>query len=322
MRAPDRNDQRGFTLIELMISLVIFSFAVAGVLSVAVSITQGFREQRQAIAAEQAARVPLDFLADALRQTSPGMSQPSLVEDVSDATCYVGAIKVDNDYGGLGPDRLEIIYATGAVVATTTSDFDGGDVTVSDVSELAIDDYVLITNFSAGHLFKIIDITGSTLTLQGGTCSGTTFTSYVKGATLIRARHARFYVANLDNIPTLWMDPDADGPDEAEPLAEGIEDMQIALGYDEDANKTISDSNSTTDEWHYNVALDSAPGSSDNIRAVRITLVARATQALIGGTSTPYNRPAAEDHAAGSPDAYRRRVLRTIVDLRNVGGSP
>src|SRR6478672_7119852 len=66
--------RRGFTLVELMISLVLFSIAVAGVLSVAVSMTVGFRTQRQVIAAEVAARAPIDFLADAIRGASPGAS--------------------------------------------------------------------------------------------------------------------------------------------------------------------------------------------------------------------------------------------------------
>ena len=93
--APDeaRLDERGFTLVELMIALVLFSFAVAGVLSVAVSITRGYREQRQAINAEAAVRAPIDFLADALRQASPGVSDPSKITDYH--TCKAGAITVD-----------------------------------------------------------------------------------------------------------------------------------------------------------------------------------------------------------------------------------
>ena len=46
-RRRGRRSQRGFTLIELMISLVLFSFAVAGVLSVAVSLANGLREHRR-----------------------------------------------------------------------------------------------------------------------------------------------------------------------------------------------------------------------------------------------------------------------------------
>ncbi len=71
MIAAARREQAGFTLVELMISLVLFSFAVAGVLAVAVSMSQGFREQRAAVEAEGAVRVPLDFIGDAIRQSSP-----------------------------------------------------------------------------------------------------------------------------------------------------------------------------------------------------------------------------------------------------------
>ena len=42
--------EQGFTLVELMVSLVIFSFAIAGVLAVAVSMTRAYREQRLVIA--------------------------------------------------------------------------------------------------------------------------------------------------------------------------------------------------------------------------------------------------------------------------------
>ena len=102
-----RDTQRGFTLIELMVSLVLFSFAVAGVLAVAVSMTQGFRENRMTNIEEQSARVPMDYLTDALRQASPGVTDPSQVQDAD--TCQIGAITV-TDGGATGTDSLDVIY--------------------------------------------------------------------------------------------------------------------------------------------------------------------------------------------------------------------
>ena len=64
----------------------------------------------------------------------------------------------------------------------------------------------------------------------------------------------------------------------AEPLAEGIEDMQIAYGFDDNGDGVITDTDSTTDEWLWN-----APGDTvgthviANLRAIRITLVAKST---------------------------------------------
>ena len=39
-----RHAERGFTLIELMVSLVLFSLAIAGILSVAISMGRAYHE--------------------------------------------------------------------------------------------------------------------------------------------------------------------------------------------------------------------------------------------------------------------------------------
>jgi len=111
------------------------------------------------------------------------------------------------------------------------------------------------------------------------------------------------------------MDPDADGPAPAEPLAENIEDMQVALGVDANANKGIDDPG----EWAFSSGIGALDGS---VRAVRITLIARAPNQLQPLVAT-YQRPGAEDRpAAATLDTYRRRVLTSTIEVRNIGGSP
>lgn len=328
--APSES-QRGFTLVELMMSLVIFSVAVAGILSVAVSITQGFREQRLAINAQDAARAPLDIIADALRQASAGVSNPNLLHDST--TCTSGAITVINST--TGPDILDVIYASGGIVTAITANTvtqAGGSVTIAPDSYLAAGDYVILTSdYSTGYVMRAISgTTGTTLVLAGG-CTTGVFNSYSfgPGTTVIRAQHATFSVSNdtsNNNMPTLWMDADsigtAYGP---EPLAEGIEDMQIALGVDADItpngiNEQIGPP-TATDDWIYNHPSDVLP-TSPMIRAVRVTLIARTTSGEHGNLNT-YTRPPAEDRTGASGfDQFRRRVLQTVVEVRNVAGSP
>jgi hypothetical protein len=119
------------------------------------------------------------------------------------------------------------------------------------------------------------------------------------------------------------MDPDSDNPSStaaAEPMAEGIEDMQIALGIDSGTNGVSEvGSAANDDEWQYNVTGDSV--LTGTLRAIRVTLVSRANQPVTGGV-TPYKRPAVENRTAGTADAYKRRVLRTMVEIRNTGVSP
>ena len=297
--------ERGFTLVELMISLVLFSFVVAGVLAVATALTQGFREQRSAITAEEAVRVPLDFVSDAIRQASPGVSDPSKVVDA--ATCTT----------------LDLVYASGGIVTSLrTNTFIVGtttSMTVADASQLNAGDYVLITDFGSGHLYKVTNVTGSVLTLASSSCTAYT---YPVGAIVIRAQHAKFSIGTVDGNPALMMDPDSGGSAAAEPLAEGIEDMQIAMGIDADGSNGISEVGTAAgdDEWYYNKSGETYAGSAA-IRALRVTLIGRTLDQLKAATAS-FARPVAEDHAAGTADRYRRRVLRAIVEVRNVGGSP
>jgi len=116
------------------------------------------------------------------------------------------------------------------------------------------------------------------------------------------------------------MNADTSSTSNYEPLAEGIEDLQVAVGVDTNNDGVISEDGTTADEWMYNASGDAA--LSGTVHAVRITLIARSVQQDIGAVSA-YKRPAAEDHAAASTnDKYRRRVLRSMVELRNIKGSP
>lgn len=327
MTATPRSTQAGFTLVELMIALVLFSFTIAGVLAVAVSVTQGFREQRQSITAESAVRSPLDYLADALRQASPGVPDPSKVQDA--ATCAIGAVTVSNATGANDSDELDVIYASGAVVTSSRTAYAGGDNTIelSDASQINVGDHILISDLAAGHLVEVTAKSGDELTLASQ-CAGINLppNGYPVGSLVIRAQHGRFFIADLDGIPTLWLDPDGDRtttPADAEPLAEGIEDMQLAIGIDGDGDGGIAEIGAAAgdDEWFYNVTGETATGTT--VRAVRVTLVARTANQLAGMTVPAFKRPKAEDHEQSTTfDAYRRRNLRTTVELRNLGGSP
>jgi prepilin-type N-terminal cleavage/methylation domain-containing protein len=332
-----RTAQRGFTLIELMISLVLFSFVIAGVLAVAVSMSQGFREQRASVTAEGAVRVPLDFLADAIRQASPG-APSGLIWDPN--TCTQAALEVYNNSGvGLaaGTDKLDVIYASGAVLTSSREIYTSTSTTlqVNDASQLAPGDSVVISDTSQGILVKITSITANNLTIvPQPSClltppilpaTATILGPYPIGSLVIRAQHAWFYIDYLDGNPQLMFDPDAKASTvDAEPLAEGVEDLQLVKAIDATGNGIPDDgvTPTTVDEWIYNKTGDVNP-IGGTLRAVRVTLVARTLSGLIGNLLS-YNRPAVEDHAAApvNSDNYRRRILRTTAEVRNMSVSP
>ena len=322
MRARRRQRQRGFTLIELMISLVLFSLVVAGMLSVAVSMSSGFREQQMAVETESSARSSMDFIAEALRGASPGVPI-SNIQHVN--TCATGAFSITNS--ATAPDQLTMVFASGAVVTSLRTAYQAGTtaITVTDATQLAIGDTLLVTDLDQGHLMQVVSVNAGTgfvgLAAQSCGTLALPVAGYTPGSLVIRVLRATLSVGLIDGIPTLLMDPDAEGPATAEPLAEGVEDMQIAVGIDGNGDGTISELGGVAgdDEWIFNVAGEVQPAGV--VRGVRITLIARATNPVVGNTT--YKRPGSEDRPiAGVTDAFRRRALTSMIEVRNLGGSP
>ncbi|HUS64956.1 MAG TPA: PilW family protein [Kofleriaceae bacterium] len=335
--------QAGMTLVELMIAMVILGIVIAAAFQVAFTMMNGYRDHRRAMAVERSARGAMMFLTDAIRNISPGVQKANITDVVGCST--LKALEVIN--ASDAPDELKMVYASGGVVTSLreaiTEDTDA--LTVLDGSAFKDGDHVLVIDtmvadtpdLAKGHIFKIegdpVD-NGDDWTLPLGEsaddrCGGTVpaFT-YPEQQIVIRAQLARFYLSGDETVPTLMMDRDGDGPDEGEPVAEGIEDMQIAVGIDLDADGTVEGADLGDDgddnEWVYDHEDDSQLVAADIMttpyRALRITLTARSigevTQVALSV------RPPAEDRPAGDAnDIYKRRSLSTTIDIRNFLGA-
>jgi prepilin-type N-terminal cleavage/methylation domain-containing protein len=330
------SQQRGFTLIELMVSLVVFASVTAGLMSVAITMVGGYREQEATISTEGAARATIDFLAQAVRGASPGVPTMNIRQNHN---CALGAFAVTNNAVVPGlpntSDELTVVMPHGSVTTSSTAAFDSaitGSFTVLSTTGLAAGDYVLITDFSSGHLVKINTVVGLTLNVvAAGGCAGPVV--YAVGSVVIRALRARFHVAIPpgETVPMLMLDPDGDPlTNNSEPIAEGIENMEIVLGIDANGDGMVTKVGVPTvvedasvagaDEWHLNRAGEAVPLMT-SLRAVRITLVAR-TGVTASGVNA-FRLPAIEDRVANiATDSFRRRILTSTIEVRNLGGSP
>jgi prepilin-type N-terminal cleavage/methylation domain-containing protein len=128
----------------------------------------------------------------------------------------------------------------------------------------------------------------------------------------------------VQTIPVLTMERlDGSTPTTPMVLAEGIEDLQVAFACDLNADGTLTEVPDNADEWTLNVANDPVPltnaAKCNQPAAVRLTLIARSLSEDTGinAALTGNKRPAAENHAAGAVDQFRRRVLTTTVYPRN-----
>ena len=227
-----RARQRGFTLIELMISMTLFSIVIAGVLAIAGTMASGFRTQRSTIANESTARNSLDFIADAIRSGSPAVVSGNIQVAGTDCPATAEPIEVVDNDGA--PDELTFTFARGSFVTSTRTAYGAGatQISLEDFDQLAEGDTLLISDMNRGVLVTINDaVTSNTISLAPQGCSTLTFpgTGYPVRSLVVRATRARVFVDALDGGSALWMDPDAEGPAFAQPLADGIEDMQVTF---------------------------------------------------------------------------------------------
>nr|HEX4316140.1 PilW family protein [Kofleriaceae bacterium] len=325
--------QAGFTLVELMVALVLFGLLTAGVLSVAVSVGQGFREQRQVAETDTAVRAPMDYIVDSMRQANPGVQTGSIYASAGDALCSTQSITVTNNVGAPANDVLDVVYASGGVVTTLLTNYGAGTSTfnVVDATGISAGDTLVISNQISGVIVFVTSVNAGTgaigVSSQSG-CATTLLTAnpFPAGSVVIRSLKARFSIApdvQLNNIPVLFVTPyTANGliAGNAQPLAENIEDMQIAWGIDTDGNNAITDGSTGPNEWQF--AVGNAGPLLGPTRALRVTLIGRSPQALLNGPAT-FVRPAAEDHpVATTPDNFRRRTLTSTIEIRNTTASP
>lgn len=322
--------QLGLTLVELMIAMVILGIVIAAAFGISFSVMNSYREHRRAMRVERSARGALSLLSEAIRNASPGVSTGAITDLVGCETAWQG-IHVDNDVEGEGADALDIIYASGGVVTSLRAALTEAStaILVEDGSALSAGDQVLVVDFERGHLFPIESVaqSGDDWVLELGEeaqalCAPAPdpFT-YDQRTVVVRAQKARFEISSDGGVPILQMDPDGAGDAQPEPLAEGIEDLQIAIAADLDGDDTIDEvgADGDDDDWIYNHAGDAnVPDLATNpYRALRVTVVARSVDEVSSEPTS--SRPSAEDHAGATElDVFRRRTLSTIVEIRNL----
>jgi hypothetical protein len=103
-----------------------------------------------------------------------------------------------------------------------------------------------------------------------------------------------------------------------QPIAEHIEDLQLAFGLDTDDDRVIDYWVDGSDAGDLDVDGDLTDANKALVRAVRVNVLGRTARARRELAKNV--RPAIEDHAAaGTPDFHRRRLSQVSVELRNLG---
>ncbi len=328
-------DQRGFTLVELLIAMAIAS--VVGMAGVAVfsSSNWAYKLNEDVAEAQQNARVSMERLSKDIRAAGFGLPDPpfsitftglpsTFVGQSAGSITLTSPVTVTTSGGSTNSDAITVLgigYEVGKLVGQVAGPPVSGE-NLSNATDICVEDSEarFATQFSnrkyiniGGALYK--ELTAAPGTVCGGTGKKLTLATtldknYPNDTPVFIVQAVQYSIENDCTVSNPCYNLKSNDATElrgtgSQTLAENIEDIQFAYGVDADGNGT----------------MDSATGFQNtvsgpiSIAAVRATVVAKARNKDMRGAT--FTRPLIEDHSASSSDNYRRRILTKILKVRN-----
>jgi len=323
----DPRSQRGFTLIELMISLVIGLLLSAAIVKIYADTSQIYRFQSAVSEVQENGRFASTFLRRAARLAGNfgcDASKPISGSTLSDAentrlqffngTPPQPTQPVGGTEGGAASDELILRGTTGGGIRLVAPNPAGAaaNLTVETESGLANDSFAVISDCNTTHMFKINSVSGdgSTITHTGTTLPYTT----ENGARVQEIEVVRYCIGpavaggDIQALKRL-INPGAGEtcPNNGVELVEGIHNLQVRYGVDTDA---------TPDNFANRYVT--APGDMSRVKTLRIELLVRSLSNGITSAAVPYTLEGTETTPVAG-DRHLYKVMTNTITLRNRG---
>ena len=296
---------RGFTLIELMIALAMFSLVSLAGFTVLSSGQKSSVMNDEVVKMQQSVRLAVDLIARDIRMAGYGNpASPASVPTTNNCTSTI----VPGTNSSTGPDSISIITVDQVIgrltqnaplaPATSTTAIILDSVTGLSNGDFITLDGVFTTSATVNTSTKTLAL-GSTIQAPqtfNGDATGT-------GTQVVRLACVQYSVDATNR--QLLRDGVA--------VVDGIEDLQLAYGVDADGDGQI-DGASASNGGIVNWATTMNPTT---VRLVRINVVGRAGKS--DDTFKTSSALSVEDHNIAHLAGYRRRVLTRTVSLRDLG---
>lgn len=319
--------QQGFSLIEIMISLVIGTFLLGGVLQIFMHTRETNKMQENLSRMQENGRFTLDLLTQDIRMAgfrgcaalSTVVSDPIPLPAFTTATEVTANNDTTNNWDSVacGPsskctidtDVIHISFAEschGNLSADMTGISSPINISTNNTCSINSGDALLISSCQTGDIFR-------------STSSGTTISHsplnniYTNNAaTELFKYHAYSYFIRESETgsseKSLWRWDRAATASSSNPveLTEGIENMQVIYGEDTDSDGVAN----------YYVDADAAALNMANVVSIRISLLMRSKDNNLTSIARGYDYMGSSI-AATSGDKYLRRVFTSTIAVRN-----
>jgi type IV pilus assembly protein PilW len=319
------NADRGFSLIELTVAVGIFGLITLAGFTVLSSGSRNAAMNDETVKILQNVRMAMDLVARDIRMA--GYGNPPTPNTVPLAANNCAAI-INPTNSSAGPDSISLITID-QVIGRLTTDEPGvtpTQLTLDSVTGLAVNDVVSIDGVFTATL-NAVNTGAKTVTMATAMQAPMSFNGAADtGTQVVRLACVNYSVDTATN--KLLRD--------GVPVADGIEDLQLAYGVDANGDGMIDDQNGNNSVDCLDLipnALDqtvantvgcsgtggvaAVPADPTTIRLVRISVVGKASKPDPSYTAS--SALAVEDHNITSASSYRRRVLTRTVSLRDLG---
>ena len=316
-----RRSERGFGLIEVMVSLVVGMILTAGLLRIMSSGKRIYRVDANLSQMLDSGRFATHYLQREVREAGnigcPDLAAVTPASDLVGApavltpTTVVGGIDniaAPNVYNATaGSDLISIRKGASpyrrltAAMATPAANLQiaGGG------AGLGAGDVVLVSDCTGGDLFSVSGVAagGGGVSLghaAGGNSSGNLSKAYGTDATVMSLDLVVFFVGpNPDGVPALWRQDQSGASTE---LVDGVEDLQVRYGEDTDGDGVAN-----------RYATAAAVADWSQVVTVRMSLLLVSDDDNIARAAQPYTL----DGVVVTPaDRRLRRVFTTTVAVR------
>lgn len=230
-----RREQAGFTLPELLVTLVLVSVVAAGVGGVFASQNRAYRREDLQVALDENLRMATGMVADTLRNAGCGMPNGNLASWIPWVSGFANSPILTVD-GGDQPDTLSVAACT-PTLATVTSFAPAGATTLvvestfpgATIAEILNDDDKSLIWINHLQHASITSVSGNTITIDTDpTTSGNQGLARPKlpGAPITRVDVFSFAITDdaETGLPRLELDKQRGTPVSA---ADGITDLQV-----------------------------------------------------------------------------------------------
>lgn len=319
--------QKGLSLIELLVGMVLSLIIIGGIIQVFLANRQAFNMSQSMVRVQESGRFAVSFISEAIRESGGYGCVPSLNNEGNNIRSWAGSATdvnaiqttsgwtnsadgTDNDTGDPDdpfddPDSLSLLQLT-SNESVITSVINGNTVQVSGDGDFEGGDLVLISNCEVADIVDIAagGVAGDEISVDTLNLRTDFFEQANKRSTVAALQHLAFTI--VDENLTVSVNGGA-----AQEVVSGIENMQFTYGVDLDGD-LVAD---------YFDDLSNIPADDvENIAAVTVSILAVSgtfDEGAVEDVTTEFQTITFDGDSTLMDDTRHRTVFSSTVALRN-----